>query len=73
MLQNNFISDEKLDEELKKVIPIDLLTEQQREEAKKFTYMLDSVKYIYDIIGDGLKTAKTYYDLYINNKEYGEF
>jgi hypothetical protein len=60
-------------EELKKNVPIDLLTEQQREEAKKFTYMLDSVKYIYDIIGDGLKTAKTYYDLYINNKEYGEF
>ena len=60
-------------EELKRNVPIDLLTEQQREEAKKFTYMLDSVKYIYDIIGDGLKTAKTYYDLYIDNREYGKF
>lgn len=76
MLQNNFISDEKLDEELKElkeVIPIDLLTEEQREEAKKFEYSVQAVKYIHDIIGEGLKTAKVYYDLYIDNKEYGEF
>lgn len=58
---------------LKEEIPIDLLTEQQREEAKKFEYSTQAVKYIHDIIGDGLKIAKTYYDLYINDKEYGEF
>lgn len=60
-------------EELKKDVPIDLLTKQQREEAKKFEYSTQAVKYIHDIIGDGLKIAKAYYDLYINNKEYGKF
>ena len=50
MSQNNFISDEKLYEELKEAIPIDLLTEEQREEAKKFEYSVQAVKYIHDII-----------------------
>ena len=62
MLQNNFISDE----ELKKEIPIDLLTEEQREEVKKIGGGVMAIKYINEVIGDGLKTAKTYYDLYIN-------
>ena len=62
MLQNNFISDEVL----KKEIPIDLLTEEQREEVKKIGGGFMAVKYINEIIGVGLKTAKTYYDLYIN-------
>lgn len=73
MSQNNFISDEKLYEELKEAFPIDLLTEEQREEAKKFEYSVQAVKYIHDIIGEGLKTAKIYYDLYIDNREYGKF
>ena len=65
--------DKEIIEELKKEIPIDLLTEQQREEAKKFESPIAAVKYIHEIINDGLKISKTYYDLYIDNRDYGEF
>ena len=55
----------KFIEEMKESFPIDLLTEQEREVAKSITNKMAAVKYIYDIIGEGLKTAKIYYDLYI--------
>lgn len=59
-------------EELKETWPIDLLTEDERKIAldlsNKYGYP-SSVKYIKSIRNDfGLKSAKIYYDLYINNQ-----
>ena len=63
MLHNGYISDE----ELMKEVSIDLLSEEQREEARRISIdsAVAAVMYIQKIVG-GLKTAKTYYDLYID-------
>ena len=61
------MSDEDLAKMLKEEIPIDLLTEQERNSAKQFDRYIDAVKYINGIIDDGLKIAKIYYDLYIKD------
>ena len=63
MLHNGYISDE----ELMKEVSIDLLSEEQREEARRINIdsTVAAVMYIQKIVG-GLKTAKTYYDLYID-------
>ena len=63
MLHNGYISDE----ELMKEVSIDLLSEEQREEARRISIdsTVAAVMYIQKIVG-GLKTAKTYYDLYID-------
>lgn len=53
------------------IVPIDLLTEEQRQEAKRISteqVPVYAVKYINTIINDGLKTAKIYYDLYIDDR-----
>ena len=55
----------ELQNTLEEVVPIDILTEEQLAEAKKLN-KFDSVKYINRVTNEGLKTAKTYYDLYIN-------
>ena len=56
---------------LEDAVPMNLLSEEQVKEAKKLDEggsKVDSIKYINQVINDGLKTAKTYYDLYIHNK-----
>ena len=54
-----------LTEELKELVPIDLLTEEQLGKAILME-KLDSIKYIHSIINDGTKIAKAYYDLYVD-------
>lgn len=59
-------------DDLEKYFPIDLLTEEERKYAidlnRKYSY-IESLKYIKSIRNDfGLKSAKIYYDLYINNQ-----
>lgn len=59
-------------DDLEKYFPIDLLTEEERKYAidlnKKHSGS-ESVKYIKSIRNDfGLKSARIYYDLYINNE-----
>ena len=54
-----------------KYFPIDLLTKEERQYAidlnKKYGH-IESIKYIKSIRNDfGLKSARIYYDLYINN------
>ena len=60
--------DEKIIEELKEMVPITMLSPHQREVATYIgkKYPLEAVKYIHSITKDGLKTAKTYFDLYID-------
>lgn len=59
-------------DDLEKYFPIDLLTEEERKYAidlnEKYSRS-ESVKYIKSIRNDfGLKSARIYYDLYINNE-----
>ena len=64
--------DEKVDQELKEMFPITMLTESQIDKAReiaKSNHTLDAVKYIHTIIPDeGMKGAKAYYDLYIDER-----
>ena len=63
-------TEEEITRELMEIVPVDLLTEEQRQEAKRISteqVPVYAVKYINTIINDGLKTAKVYYDLYIND------
>lgn len=56
---------------LEDAVPMNLLSEEQVKEAKRLDEggsKVDSIKYINQVVNDGLKTAKTYYDLYIHNK-----
>lgn len=65
-------TDEQLDD-LKDVFPIDLLTEEERQKAIEIAKRgyTQSVKYIKSLRSDfGLKSAKIYYDLYINKENY---
>jgi len=65
--------EELLDKELTECYPIDLLTEEERNEAKEIAkkhYGLEAIKYIHGKIPqEGLKGAKAYYDLYIDEKK----
>lgn len=64
-------TEEEITKELMEIVPIDLLTEEQRQEAKRISteqVPVYAVKYINTIINDGLKTAKIYYDLYIDDR-----
>lgn len=59
-------------DDLEKYFPIDLLTEEQRKYAmglnKNYGH-IECVKYIKSVRNDfGLKSARIYYDLYINNE-----
>lgn len=65
MLKPENPGDEKMIQELKEAVPIELLTFSQFAEAKSMTNKLETIKYIHSIINDGLKTARIYYDLYI--------
>ncbi len=65
------MKNKKFFDDLKEYFPIDLLTEEERKCAivlnKKYSY-IESVKYIKSVRNDfGLKSAKIYYDLYIND------
>lgn len=66
--------DEKIDKELKEMYPYDMLTVEQIEKAREIAkdyHTLDAVKYIHSLLPDeGLKGAKTYYDLYIDDRNY---
>ena len=59
--------DEQIEKEMREIVGIDLLTEEQRKEAleKSKENYLPAVVYINKITGEGLKISKTYYDLYI--------
>ena len=65
MLKPEKPGDEKMIQELKETVPIELLTFTQFAEAKSMTNKFETIKYINSIINDGLKTAKIYYELYI--------
>ena len=52
------MTEEELDELIKKEIPKDLLTDEQFENACQM-HLIDSVKYINNITNLGLKLAKT--------------
>ena len=59
--------------ELEELFPITLLTEEQRGEAARIASKkssIHSVVYINTIINEGLKTARVYYDLYIDDLVY---
>lgn len=62
--------DEQMIEELKKDFPISMLTPDQLAVASYInkTSQLESIKYIHSIINDGLKTAKVYHELYVDDR-----
>ena len=66
--------DEKIDKELKEMFPITMLTESQLDKAREIargSHTLDAVKYIHSLLPDeGLKGAKAYYDLYIDDRKH---
>lgn len=66
------MTQEELDELLKKEFPITMLSDEHLEKAKEIAngpHKLEAVKYIYSIIPDeGLKGAKIYFDLYLDDK-----
>ena len=61
------MTDEELDELVKKEIPKDLLSDEEFEYACHM-YWIDAVKYINNATNLGLKLSKTYFDMYIDNK-----
>ncbi len=68
-----YFTEENLIKDLKEYFPIDLLTKEERKHALELSKKhghAKSVKYIKSIRDDfGLKSARIYYDLYINNEE----
>ena len=68
--------DEKIDKELKEMFPKTMLTDEQFAKAKEIvetgpTGIINAVKYIHEVLPDeGLKTAKAYVDLYLDNRKY---
>ena len=62
--------DKEMIEELKKYFPISMLTTDQLAVAKQINKNshLESIKYINSIINDGLITAKTYHELYVDDR-----
>ena len=59
------MTDEEITKELMDFAPINLLTKEQLEKARKMKKW-DAIFYIDYIISDGKKIAKTYYDLYVD-------
>lgn len=57
--------EKEMSEQLKELVPINLLTNDELSIARGLD-KLESVKYIQSILNEGSKTAKTYYDLYVN-------
>lgn len=53
-------------EELKEMVPITLLTEEQQKEIKKMN-RLEGIKYFNQVTNEGLKTGAFYYDLYVDD------
>ena len=67
---NNLIQEEKhLFEELKKDIPIDLLSKEDFETLKNIKFTPEAIKFVHSKTNLGLKLSKTYIDLYIKNHE----
>ena len=65
--------DEETDRKLREFIPKDMLTEEAFETAKKLAEKsyIDCVLYIQSRIPEeGLKIAKGYFDLYLDNRHY---
>ena len=63
-------TEEEITKELMEIVPVDLLTEEQRQEARRIAKEqtpINSVLYINDTLKEGSKTAKIYYDLYIDD------
>lgn len=65
-------SEEEFDAILKEAVPKEDLAEEEFNEAKRIweseRNMLKTVKYLQSVkYGRGMKLAKTYFDLYINN------
>lgn len=62
--------DEQMIKELKKEFPITMLTPDQLAVAIIInkTSQLESIKYINSIIDEGLKTAKMYHELYVDDR-----
>ena len=64
--------DEKVDNVLKEMFPKTMLTDEQFGKAKELAggkCSLDAVKYIHSVIPDeGLKGAKAYFDLYLDER-----
>ncbi len=66
---------EEIDKGLMELIPKEDLTEEEFNEAKRIweseRNMLKTVKYLQSVkYGLGMKLAKTYFDLYIDNRNY---
>ena len=65
--------EERLTNELKEFYPIDMLSEEDRNKAKEIAknkYGLDAVKFIHEKMPqEGLKGAKAYFDLYIDEEK----
>ena len=66
--------DEQVEAELKEMFPKTMLTDEQFEKAKEIANSeipLKAVQYIHSVIPDeGLKGAKAYFDLYLDNRRY---
>lgn len=66
--------DEKVEKELMEMFPKTMLTDEQFEKAKEIANSeipLKAVQYIHSVIPDeGLKGAKAYFDLYLDNRKY---
>ena len=65
--------DEETDRELREFIPKDMLTEEEFKEAERISgeSVSKCVQYIHSRIPEeGLKTAKGYFDLYLDKRNY---
>lgn len=66
--------DEQVEKELMEMFPKSMLTDEQFEIAKVFANgksPFEAVKYIHSVLPDeGLKGAKAYFDLYLDNRKY---
>ena len=60
------MTDEEIVADLKKMVPKTMLTEEQFKAFKDLGPNLQAVKYVNTVTGEGLKIAKTYFDLYKN-------
>jgi hypothetical protein len=70
-------SQEELDAILMEAVPKSDLTEEQFNETKRIweseRNMLKTVKYLQSVkYGQGMKLAKAYFDLYINDRDYNK-
>jgi len=65
-MNNNLTQEEKLwFEELKKDIPIDLLSKEDFETLKNIKFIPQAIKFVHSKTDLGLKLSKVYVDLYI--------